>query len=91
MTKDFEMIEVESSSIEAIGWKENELRVRFKDKKSGKKKGGALYGYTPFSFLAWTDFKKAESTGKFFFANIRHNKEITCTKIKEKDNVDSNS
>lgn len=79
MTKDFEMIKVESSSLEAIGWMAEELRVKFL-------KGG-LYSYKPFASLAWVDFKNAESKGKFFYKNIRHNKEITCTKIKGKDDV----
>ena len=79
MTDNFKMTDVESSSIEAIGFEAGTLRVRFK--------GGALYEYTPFSCLEWPNFREAESIGKFFYKNIRHNKNIICTKIKGKDNA----
>lgn len=82
MTEEIKMEKVESSSLEAYGWstKSNIMRVRFK--------GGAEYDYEPVPAVLWTQFRTAESKGKFFFKNIRHNKNIVCKKIKDKDNAD---
>lgn len=71
--ENIKMIKVESSSIEAMGWQDNILRIRFK--------GGATYDYEPFSSSNWVKICAAKSTGKFFYANIRHNKNIVCTQI----------
>lgn len=73
------MEKVKSSSIEAIGWEDDALRIEFK--------GGAMYEYKPFLSEDWEKFRVAESTGKYFYANIRHNKNISCKKIRGKENV----
>lgn len=58
-----EMKSVESSNIEAIGWEDEVLEVRFK-------KGG-LYRYTGVPELVWKAFLGADSKGKFFHSKIR--------------------
>ncbi len=46
------------------------------------KKGGA-YIYTPVNQMIYEQFKRAESQGKYFLANIKKNKEILCEKVFE--------
>jgi hypothetical protein len=58
-----EMISVESSNIEAIGWEDEVLNIQFK-------KGG-LYSYTGVPELVWLAFLGADSKGKFFHGRIR--------------------
>jgi hypothetical protein len=60
------MIPVDSSLIKAIGYdkEKGELIVQFK-------KGGEKYRYQDVPENVWEQFKAAESTGKFFLANIK--------------------
>jgi len=60
-----EMVKVESTNVEAIGWEDDVLYVKFK-------KGGT-YQYTGVPKLLWDAFKAAESKGKFFHGRIRPN------------------
>lgn len=54
---------VQSSNIDAIGWHDGKLRVRFK--------GGGLYDYEAVPESVHDAFRASDSAGKFFFANIR--------------------
>jgi hypothetical protein len=58
-----EMKKVESSNVEAIGWEDDVLYVKFK-------KGGT-YQYSGVPKLLWQAFKTADSKGKFFHQKIR--------------------
>jgi hypothetical protein len=72
-----EMIKVDSSQIEEIGFDPETkiMNVMFK--------GGAVYEYYDFSDKFFEEFLKAKSKGKFFFKNVRLNKEIVYKKIKD--------
>jgi hypothetical protein len=60
-----EMTKVKSSNVEAIGWEDEVLYVKFV-------KGGT-YQYTGVPELLWKAFNAAKSKGKFFHAKIRPN------------------
>jgi len=72
-----DMLKVDSSNIEAIGWEDEVLEVKFK-------KGG-LYRYTGVPKLLWNAFKGSESKGKFFHRKIRPMQhKFKYEKVKEK-------
>lgn len=58
-----EMHEVESSNLEAVGFREDTLVVKFKK--------GAVYSYNGVDRSVFEDLLNAESVGKFFNANVR--------------------
>lgn len=60
-----EMIPVESSNIDSVGYDEKtlDLRVKFKT--------GKIYEYHLFPIELFNDFSSSESKGKFFAKNIR--------------------
>lgn len=59
------MTKVESSNVEAIGWEEDVLYVKFVR--------GGTYQYTGVPKVLWNAFKAADSKGKFFHGRIRPN------------------
>jgi hypothetical protein len=72
-----EMKKVESSNIEAIGWEDEVLEIKFK-------KGG-LYRYSGVPELVWKAFVGADSKGKFFHGRIRPKQhDYKYEKVKEK-------
>lgn len=66
-----QMLEVVSSNIDAIGYENNMLVVRFI--------GGGIYMYSGVSAELFESFKAAESKGQFFRENIKNN--FTCSKL----------
>jgi hypothetical protein len=57
------MIEVESSNIESVGYENNQLFVKFKS--------GGLYAYKNVPSALYQQFLTAESKGKYFFSHIK--------------------
>ena len=62
-----EMIKVESSNIERVGYKDDVLRVEFKSKNGS----GMTYDYHKVPYAAYNDFILSESKGRFFAAHIK--------------------
>lgn len=75
----FKMVEVESSTIKAIGHNDEHqtLRVDFKNR-SGKI---STYHYNPFTKEGFKVFVRAKSQGKFFHQFIKKNEAFETTKI----------
>jgi len=61
-----EMIKVESSNIERIGYKDKLLRVEFKGKD-----GTTTYDFPGCPLKIYNSFLMADSMGKFFAKNVR--------------------
>ena len=66
-----EMIKVDSSTINAISYKNNILFVRFNN--------GGIYIYENVNEKLFEDFKNADSKGKFLNENIKNKYE--CSKL----------
>ncbi len=66
-----EMIKVESSTVNAISYKNNILFVRFNN--------GGVYMYEGISEELYESFKNSESKGKFLNENIKNKYE--CSKL----------
>ena len=62
-----EMIKVESSNIERVGFKEGVLRVEFKAKNGS----GMTYDYVKVPVDAYNDLLLSNSKGRFFAAHIK--------------------
>jgi len=62
-----EMIKVESSNIERVGYKDGVLRVEFKSKGGS----GMAYDYHKVPVEAYNDLILCESKGRFFAAHIK--------------------
>ena len=58
-----EMINVDSSNINAIGYEDGTLRIRFND--------GSEYDYYGVPQNVFEDFLKSDSKGKFLHQNIK--------------------
>jgi len=69
------MVKVESSNIDAIGYEpaKKELRIRFKS--------GQTYKYTPVTQKGYEDFLSADSKGKYFHKNIKDNATLSFEKV----------
>lgn len=71
-----EMISVESTNIKAIGFQENTI-VKSSFTKIGTVRveftHGAIYDYKNVPQSLYDDVVKANSVGKFFYANIKNN------------------
>lgn len=63
-----ELVKVESSNIDAIGWQHDTLYIQFKT--------GNVYAYIPVPKTTYDNLRCAESKGKFFATYIRGNPEI---------------
>lgn len=67
--KDLEFINVDSSNIEKIAWKPNELYVQYKS--------GSLYKYDGVTHGVWKGLVKAESKGRFMNSVIKESYKYT--------------
>lgn len=65
---EFQMVKVESSNIESIGFKDETMRVKFK---GTKEKPGAIYEFERVSFGSFKKFKDSKSKGRHFAKYIR--------------------
>jgi hypothetical protein len=68
---------VKSSNIQSVGYHKDTqtMVIEFI--------GDKLYSYTPITPEGFNKFMQADSLGKFFFANIRNNKDITTTLLRD--------
>jgi len=66
---------VESTNIVEIGYDMPTLTLQIKFQ------NGSLYDYWPIKKSIYDQFMSAESKGKFFFKNIRNNKDINYRRV----------
>lgn len=64
---------IRSTNIMEIGWKEERLRVKFKNMR--------MYEYSPIPELMWTDFLAAKSKGEFHSKRIKGRTNMKVKKI----------
>jgi len=70
-------LDVESTSIAAIAWNKNELKlfIRFQSK------GNPEWSYSPVTYEDYQLFIKAESLGSFFHTHIKTNPGIKAERL----------